>query len=199
MPAREGAVDHEWVGILWWDPDAFQLRRDVAPLLLQRPGQLLKLGLLFLHRGQDAGGRLHLWVVHEGKGRSRHGAGLKARWITKRRGRREKAPLTSHYREKVRGRREKVTGQRKTDELLIPEPKTPPVVSLQCRKQATTKPGSPPPVTDCSSRILCPLPLFNNPTRNNYWKERCNKIQVSVYTAGRGGSLWLRAVVMTWD
>lgn len=60
MPACEGAVGHEWVGILWRDPDAFQLRRDMAPFLLQRPGQLLKLGLLFLHRGQDAGGRLHL-------------------------------------------------------------------------------------------------------------------------------------------
>lgn len=97
MPAGEGAVGHEGVGILWRDPDALQLRRDMAPLFLQRPGQLLKLGLLLLHRGQDAGGRLHLRVIHEGKGRAAAGQG-KRKEGHRGRSREETLPLTSHYR-----------------------------------------------------------------------------------------------------
>lgn len=60
------------------------------------------------------------------RGRAAAGQGKKGRWITGGGGRREKAPLTSHYREKVRERRER-KGHRseKTDELLIPEPKMP--------------------------------------------------------------------------
>ena len=103
MPAGERAVGQERAGVLRGDADALQLRRDVAPLLLQRPGQLLKLRLLLLHGGQDAGGRLHLRVVHGGEGRAREDGPL-------REGGREEAPHCT-----LPGRREreeKGTGQR---------------------------------------------------------------------------------------
>ena len=100
VPAGERAVGQERAGVLRGDADALQLRRDVAPLLLQRPGQLLKLRLLLLHGGQDAGGRLHLRVVHGGEGRAREGGPL-------REGRREEAPHCT-----LPGRRERRQGHR---------------------------------------------------------------------------------------
>lgn len=45
-----------------------QLQRDIAPLLLEGSGQLLEARLLFFHRGQDAGGRANVIVLH-GRGR----------------------------------------------------------------------------------------------------------------------------------
>lgn len=59
MPPGERAVGQARAGVLWGDPHSFQLSRDMAPFLLKRPGQLLKLCLLLLDRGKDAGGRLH--------------------------------------------------------------------------------------------------------------------------------------------
>lgn len=41
-----------------------QLQRDIATLLLEGSGQLLEARLLFLHRGQDAGGRADVVVLH---------------------------------------------------------------------------------------------------------------------------------------
>lgn len=42
-----------------------QLQGNMAPLLLQRPCQPLEAGLLLLHRGQDAGSRVHVAVLHD--------------------------------------------------------------------------------------------------------------------------------------
>lgn len=64
MPPGERAVGQARAGVLWGDPDSLQLGRDMAPFLLQGPGQLLELCLLLLDRGKDAGGRLHFRVVH---------------------------------------------------------------------------------------------------------------------------------------
>lgn len=41
-----------------------QLQRDIATLLLEGSGQLLEARLLFFHRGQDAGGRANVIVLH---------------------------------------------------------------------------------------------------------------------------------------
>lgn len=41
-----------------------ELQGDVATLLLQRSGQLLEARLLLLHRGQDAGSRANVVVIH---------------------------------------------------------------------------------------------------------------------------------------
>lgn len=41
-----------------------QLQCDIATLLLEGSGQLLEARLLFFHRGQDAGGRANVIVLH---------------------------------------------------------------------------------------------------------------------------------------
>lgn len=43
---------------------SLQLQCDVATLLLEGSGQLFEARLLFLHRGQDAGGRANVIVLH---------------------------------------------------------------------------------------------------------------------------------------
>lgn len=55
-----GAASH----VLRGQVGALQLQRDVAPLLFESAGQPLEARLLLLHRGQDAGRRTHVIVLH---------------------------------------------------------------------------------------------------------------------------------------
>lgn len=51
-------------GGVGWQIGPLKLQVDVAALLLQGSGQLLKTLLLLLHRGQDAGSRANVVVLH---------------------------------------------------------------------------------------------------------------------------------------
>lgn len=59
LPSQRLAV--RWVGR---HVGPLQLQCDVATLLLEGSGQLLEARLLFLHRGQDAGSRANIIVLH---------------------------------------------------------------------------------------------------------------------------------------